>query len=140
MARLNGINPDTGEALTYPNGKPMPNFFTMDKYIWKEVPNDEAEEFRVGFDSWKNRQKGKVLELSVDKQIELYIETSKDAQTRANGKQWTPAAIKDVQNYGDKSKIRPLYTSYEEEMLPELLWFKPKQEWATIKEAHDNRE
>jgi hypothetical protein len=140
MARLNGFDPETGERLTYPGtDKPLPNYFEMDRYVWREVPNDESKEFHALFDRWKLKQSARVRELGTDKLIELYIQTDPEAATRVNGKAWTPAAIKDVQYYDKPSKEDPIFSEYKQIMLPDLLWFKPDQYWDNIEAALEEK-
>jgi len=141
MARLSGFDPDTGKRLTYPGtDTTLPNYFEMDRKLWREVPNDESREFHAEFDHWKEGLSDKVKELSTDKLIDLYIETEPEASTRLNGKPWTPVALADVKNYVKTSKEDPIFSEYKEIMRPELLWFKPKTHWDTIKDAHEGRD
>ena len=143
MARLNGFDPDTGEQLTFPNGKPYPNIFEMDRYLWTEVPNNEARDFFEGFNSWKIdqvRDDPDFADLKKDAQIRLYTRASDGQNVRNNGEKWTTAAIQDLVNYNNPSKENPKYTSHKDRMASDWIWFNDNAKWSNIEKAQGRKE
>lgn len=138
IARLNGFDPKTGKALTWGmEDKPMPNYFDMERYSSYAMKNDETKEFLAAFENWRQGLSGKKADIEKDDLIKIYISDEEDAATRPSGKNWTPAAIADAQNYGKPSKETAQFKAYRKEMEAELMWFNDKQHWNHIRDAHE---
>ena len=139
MARLQGIDPSTGAPLTTKSGKrTMPNYFTMDRYEWNELNNEDARDVLARFVQWRDSLPEVVVEdMKREDLIKMFIEKVPDQAYRPDSKPWTPAAIRDVITYGRDTAETPEFTAYKEQMRPELLWFSPDKTWKTIKEANE---
>lgn len=139
IARLNGFSPKTGRRLTWgEDNKPMPNYFEMERYVSREMKNDETKEFMAGFKNWKQGLPKRKQDLDKGALIRAYIADDPGAATRPSGKPWTAAAIQDAINYDKPSKETPEFKAYREEMQAELMWFNDEQHWNHIRRAHED--
>jgi len=139
MARLNGIDPETGNPLTTPSGKKnLPNYFNMERYRYKEINNEDAQDVLARFEQWRNSLPERYVESEKREDLLRQFILEKDELSyRPDSKPWTPTAINDVMTYGRDSAETAEYTAYRKTMRPELLWFEDDSSWERILEAHE---